>query len=149
MTWFWIWIAVWFLLHESVWISGSSHGSVFESSVYRVHNGYKSESDPGLLLPVQIARTSLYHCNIQPNTYVDINTCLHTSVYTHMCTPTYIHIPVYTYIRITHTHTYPHIHTHFYTHKHTLNTFTHSHAWIYIHIHKSTCIHNCAHYHAY
>jgi len=49
MTRFWNRIAVWSSLHELVLIYGSSHGSIFESPMYRVHNEYESESGLGLL----------------------------------------------------------------------------------------------------
>ena len=49
MTQFWNRIAVWSSLHETVLIYGSSHGSVFKSPLYRVHNEHESESGPGLL----------------------------------------------------------------------------------------------------
>jgi len=57
MTQFWIRIAVWSLLHEPMRISESSHGSAFESPVYRVHNEHKFRPGLGRLLPVWIART--------------------------------------------------------------------------------------------
>ena len=50
MTRFWIRITVWSSLHEPVLIYGSSHGSVFKSPVYRVHNKHKSRLGLGLLL---------------------------------------------------------------------------------------------------
>ena len=49
MTRFWNQIAVWSSLHEPVLIYGSSHGPVFESPLYRVHNEHESGSGPGLL----------------------------------------------------------------------------------------------------
>jgi len=48
-------IAVWSSLHEPVLIYGSSHGSVFESPLYRVHNEHESRSGPGLLQLVRIS----------------------------------------------------------------------------------------------
>jgi len=44
MMWFQNRIVVWSSLYKSVLIYGPTHGSVFESLVYRVHNGHKSES---------------------------------------------------------------------------------------------------------
>ena len=40
MTRFWIRKAIWSSLHELVWISESSHGSIFESPFYWIHNGH-------------------------------------------------------------------------------------------------------------
>ena len=42
-------ITVWSSLHEPVLIYSSSHGSVFESPMYRVHNEHEIRSGPGLL----------------------------------------------------------------------------------------------------
>ena len=55
MTWFWNRIAVWSSLHEPVLLYGSSHGSVFKSPLYRVHNEHESGSGPGLLQWVRIS----------------------------------------------------------------------------------------------
>ena len=42
-------IAVWPSLNEPVLLYGSSHGSVFESPLYRVHSEHESESSLDLL----------------------------------------------------------------------------------------------------
>jgi len=42
-------IAFWSSLHQSVLIYGSSHISIFESPMYRVHNEHESGSGSGLL----------------------------------------------------------------------------------------------------
>jgi len=39
-----VWYIIWSLLHELVFIYRSSHKSVFKPPLYRVQNGYKSES---------------------------------------------------------------------------------------------------------
>ena len=55
MTQFWNRIAVWSSLHEPILIYGSSHGLVFKSPVYRIHNGHYSESSLDLLQRVRIS----------------------------------------------------------------------------------------------
>ena len=127
MTRFWNRIAVLFSLHELVGISGLSRGSVFESLVYRVHNWHKSESGPGLLLPIWVAQTSPDRCKTQPtdkHKYAHIHTCIQT----HTCTPTHIHIQVYTYTIYMHTCTL--------ACKHIINT--HSPKMLYIFTHTLT-----------
>ena len=97
-------IAVWFSLNEPILIHGSSHGSVFKSPMYRVHNEHESGSN----------QTSPKYCNTQPNTIIHINTLLHT----HMCTCTLqISVHRYTYV-YTHIYTYTsiHIYIHIYMH---------------------------------
>ena len=121
MTWFRNQIAVWFSLHEPVLIYGSSHGTVFKSPLYRVHNEHESESGPGS--PVAgfgSHRTNLKCCSTQPthtNKYkYTLNT--HTSIRTHTRIPTHVHIQTYTTLSI---YTYIHIH-HLLNHAHALHT---------------------------
>ena len=84
-------ITIWSSLHEPGLIYGSSQGSVYESAVYRVHSEPECGSDPGLLLSVQIARTSLHHYSMQQNTH---NPLVPTHARTHADTKAYV---VHTY----------------------------------------------------
>ena len=61
MTWFRVQITVGSAMHEPVRISGSSHGSIFELLVYRVHN----EHNLNLLLPSERVQN---RCNTQSYT---------------------------------------------------------------------------------
>jgi len=64
MTRFWIRIVVCSSLHEAIQIFGSSHRSVFESPVYRVHNEHEFKSpvtDPDLTKRVRIAEHATMH----------------------------------------------------------------------------------------
>ena len=122
MTLFWIRIAVWSSLYELVRISGSSNGSVFESLVYRIHKGHKSESpitEFGSHERVHIDATrNQTHTLIYKYTRTPNHTPIHTCTQTHTCTPTFI------------TYTSIHIHTHYiytYLPMHILYTHTHSH----------------------
>ena len=97
-------IAVRSLLHESVLIYRSSHESIFESPVYRVHNEHESGSGLGLLQRVRISPNeseTLQHASEHTNKYkYTLNTLPSTP--THTCTPTHVHIQVYTYTYMTH-----------------------------------------------
>ena len=100
-------IAVWSSLHELALIYGSSHGSVFESPIYRVHNEHESGSP---VAGFESHRTGPKYCSTQPtHTYkykYTLNILLSTP--THTCTPTYMHIYIYVYIYIIH-HIYIHL----------------------------------------
>ena len=102
-------IAVWSSLHEPILIYRSSHGSVFESPVYRVHNEHESGSGPGLLKWSGSHQTNPKRCSMQPtHTYKHkymLNT--HTRIQIHTHIPTCIHLYEYT-------HTYTSIHTYIY-----------------------------------
>ena len=63
-------IVVWSSLHELVLVYGSSHSSVFESPMYRVHNEHESDRVRVSCSWVRIARTGPKHCNTQPTTYI-------------------------------------------------------------------------------
>jgi len=90
-------IAIWSSLHKPILIYRSSHGSVFESPLYRVHNEHESGLGPGLLQRSGSHRTNPKHCSTQPtHTYkhkYTINT--HTCSRTHTCIPTYTYIYKY------------------------------------------------------
>jgi len=121
MTQFWNRIAIWSSLHEPVLIYGSSHGSVFKSPLYRVHNEHESKSGPGLLQLVRIS----------PNRF----RIAATRNRTHELTRTYTHTPyTYTYTRA-YVHVYPHIHTYTSIHinTHYLNIYTHTYLQILAH----------------
>ena len=92
MTMFWNRITVWSSLHEPVRISELSHGSVFESPVYRVHNEHNSKSPvtgPDLTERVRITATrNQTHELIRTHTrtltlatYLHVRTCIHTRVH--------------------------------------------------------------------
>jgi len=122
MTRFWNRIAVWFSLHEPVRISESSHGSVFEFSVYRVHNEHGSGLGPALLLPVQSARTSSQRYNTHPNTH---NIYIYRHTHSYILIHTHTHI---TYIYNIYSHANKHKYNlHIYIPKHTNLTQTHTH----------------------
>jgi len=106
-------IVVWSSLHELILIYGSSHGSVFESSMYQAHNEYESESGPDL-----------------HNTQLDSQG--HT--YTQSCTCTYIYITIYTTYTYICANTQSHTaHTHIHS-KHTSIHLKHLHArYTYLH----------------
>jgi len=107
-------IAVWSSLHESVLIYGSSHGSVFESPLYWVHNEHESGSGPGLLylgsdLTERVRVPQLKHKLAQSLT----NT--HAYLYIHIILS--INTLIHTYVKI---YTYPWTHSR--------NTLTHANA---------------------
>ena len=121
-------IAVWSPLHEPVRISELSHGLVFESPVYRVHNKHESKSDLDSLLPVLIMewvrvlqlKHTLTHKYTRTVTcarrYTSIHTYIQIYTYmTHACTPNiHLHSRINTQntynFKLTHTKT--HMHTH-------------------------------------
>jgi len=114
MTRFWNRITVWSSLYEPVLIYGSSHGSVFESPAYRVHNEHESGPGPGLTKRVWTAAT----CN---------PTNEHTQTYT-------VHIPTHARYTCIRTHVHPHMYI--YT---SIHIYTQSYACIYTERH--TCVH--------
>jgi len=151
---FWNRIAIWSSLHELVRISGSSHGSNFESPVYRVQNGYKSESpitEFGSHERVRnpVTRNQTHRDEGKINTYTK-----YTHTRTHTCTPhvhTYTGNP-HTYMLFTHTYITRIMDTHTYTckgltHAHTnrytlnINERTHLHIPIRVHTSMHACIH--------
>jgi len=119
MTRFWNRIAVWSSLHNPVLTYGSSRGSVFKSSWYRVQNGYKSESlvikfgsNERVWNAVTRNRT---HREKGESTHTQ-NTLTHVPIHAHhMCIHTQvIHIHTFTH------HGYSHVYmqmTHACTHK--------------------------------
>jgi len=140
-------IAVWSSLHESVMFYGSSHGSVFESPVHRVQNGYKSESPVTEFGSSERVRNAITRHQTQreegESTYAHktlthiililaCHTCIHPRVHPH--TYVYTHPNTYTSMHI-------HIHyTYIYPDKHTLkHSLTHTHASLNTYI--QTCIH--------
>jgi len=97
MTMFQNRIAIWSSLHEPVLIYGSSHESVFESPVYRVHNEHESGSGPGLLQRVRISpnesetlQHATKHMNSHKHTLVHVYTHVYTYVYTYIYTLIYM-----------------------------------------------------------
>ena len=115
MMQFWIRIVVWFLLHEPVRISGSSHGSVFQSPVYQVHNEHELES---LVTEFRLHERVHYRYNTQPNTHRHILTYTYTTDTAHaLCTRVhtshwYTQAYVHTYTLHIHAITHAHNHTH-------------------------------------
>jgi len=138
MTRFWNRIAVWSSLHELALIYGSSHRSVFESPMYRVHNEHNFESlvtefgsHERARNAVTHNRTHTYkhkytlHWHVHADTYVYKYThtyTLHLYTYTYIHVYTSIYIYTYKYVKI-YTHTYPN--THIIT-KYTQHTQTHA-----------------------
>jgi len=128
-------IAIWSSLHELVRIYGSSHGSVFESPLYRVHSEHETKSPimgPDLTKRVWTAatcnptheRTQTYTVHIPtPHIY----TCIHTRV------PGQAYVRTYTYSCTLHIHIL-YIHTH--TCKHCI--YTYIYIYNYTHSHKLT-----------
>jgi len=100
-------ITVWSSLHELVLIYGSSHGSVFELPMFRVHDGHKSESCPRpsvteLGTPERIwfavahnYTLELIRTSNRTHTHIRIQ---HTRAYIN--TPIYINLPTYTYVHL-------------------------------------------------
>ena len=143
MTRFWNRIVIWSSLHELVRIYGSSHGSVFESPLYRVHSEHETKSPimgPDLTKRVWTAatcnptheRTQTYTVHIPtPHIY----TCIHTRVpgqayvrtYTYSCTLQihilYIYIPTHANTIFIHTSMAVTTHTHTNSHTHPQSTY--------------------------
>ena len=114
-----------------VWISGSSHGSVFEFPVYRVPNEHNFKS---LSTEFGFHQTNPKRCTMQPNTHDDIQTHTYTLyTYPHLHAHTCTNIYSYTYI-YTHVNTQILIYTN-------INTYTHMHAYHH-HTLTHTSIHN-------
>ena len=126
MTWFRNWITVWSSLHEPVLIYRSSHGSVFETPLYRVHNEHESGSGLGLLQRIWITSNesqTLQHASEHTNKYKYTLNIL-PSTPTHACTPTYTYIYGYKLtIMLTIMHTYTYIYTLIYIHT-SIHTYT-------------------------
>ena len=121
MTLFWNRIAIWSLLHELVWISGSSRKLVFELPMYRVHSEHGFGLGPSVLLSVRTVRANLQRCSTQPYIHeYTIQTYIHD----------YSHIPKYTHVQV-------------YTRTHT--QYIHVHTLIYVHIYTCTCMHSSMH----
>ena len=106
MTRFQSWIIVWSLLHKLVRISGSSHGSIFESPVFQVHNEHQSESHvtgPDLTKRV-------WNAAIRNRTFKDTRTHIQ---YTRHMHSTHVHTVKHMYMHIrTHIPTYTYMQTH-------------------------------------
>ena len=92
-------IVIWSSLHEPVQIYGSSHRSVFEQPVHRVHNEHESESGTDLLQWSGSHRTNPKHCSTPQNIQININTHL-IPAHKHTRIPAYIRIRVYAYTNI-------------------------------------------------
>ena len=115
MTRFWNRIAIWSSQHEPIQTFRSSHGSVFESPVYRVHNG----TNPNLPWP-------------SPNLTKPVRNAVTRTKHTHKYKYTLTHSHVHMYS--THAHTYMHVRTHIHTYK---SIYIHTH-YIYIHLYIHT-----------
>jgi len=129
-------IVVWSSLHESVRIFGSSHGSVFESPLYRVHNRHNSESPVTKFGSHELVRNAVtrYQTHREEGESTQTHDTLthvpNTRAYTYTCTPTYIlYRSIHIYTQYTHTYTNIYIPTH--THTTSARPSTHYH--IYIH----------------
>jgi len=152
MARFWIRIAVWSSLHEPVLIYGSSHESVFESPLYRVHNEHESGSGPSLLQRVRILlnesetlQHASEHMNSHKHTLVHVYTPQHTRINIRVCPHIYVYKYTNTYIQYTCLNTN--------THACPLNTHAHNHhaahATSIIHIIMHTCSQHTLHYKSY
>ena len=93
-------IVIWSPLHEPVLIYDSSHGSVFESPLYRVHNEHESGLGLGLLylgsdLTERVRVPQLKHKLAQSLTNTHAYLYIHTilSIYTLIHT----YVKIYTY----------------------------------------------------
>ena len=126
---------------ELIQIFESSHGSIFESTMYQVHIEHEFGSGLGHYYRVQIALLDPNRCHMQPYTHEkgDGDNESHQPT----CTYTLIQTPMHAlkHTNTTHTYIYPRIQpcmhcTHLYTYIHTninildtLHTYLHTHTF--------------------
>jgi len=130
-----------FTTREPVRISGSFHWLVFESPVYQVHNGHKSEP---LVNESGSHERDRNRYSTQPNTW----TLTNTNIQTYWCTSVHIYTTLYIYTLIhmyVHTYTSIHIHTPIYIHIHYIHIHLNTHSNHNAHMQSTTHTHTCAH----